>query len=62
MGRRIFIYVMIWTAVFLLLSVISLIKYKDVLLAGLENTFSEYIVGLVIIGVLGIAITAALRR
>ena len=62
MGRRIFIYVIIWVAVLILLSIISLIKYKDVLLAGLENTFSEYIVGLIIIVGLGIAITAALRR
>ncbi len=62
MGRRILIYLIIWAAVLVLLCIISLIKYKDVLAAGLENTFSGLFVGVLIIASIGVAIIWSIRR
>ncbi len=62
MGRRILIYLILWVVIFAVLCIISLIKYKDVLTAGLDYTFSGIIVTLIVVAGIGIAVFSGLRR
>lgn len=62
MGRRILIYLIIWAVILSGLCIISLIKYKDVLAAGLDYAFSGIIVTLIVIAGIGLVIASAFRR
>ena len=59
--RRILMYIVLWAVLFLILCVVSVIKNKDVLAAGIGGSISSAIASLAVIGLVIYGIVMMLR-